>query len=544
MALHEAILENPEAVCVFLDMKAAYDCVNRKILWRDMSDSYGFKPHIVTVCRSLFDDNRSILLVNGVKSNEIRCRRGLLQGSAMAPILFNIYINQLLVRLEHAPKLTIKGVPVNNLFFADDGALIGKDRSAVQGLCDICTKWADEYGAQFAPHKCEALHRMTNNIATPLQIQSGIIPYVDRVVYLGLEVTMATGICFTKKYLSRCAAMIDLAKFMCRKGMNAYGWRANCRVSVFKSFLRPMIEYGIMFMSRSDLMLAKAEKCQNYALNMLMSSARTTSRGAKMKVLNIESMSFRREKLQFLFVKKLALSGPDASIAASIYHSKAKPQAVIKKMVSRNPIYNVFVKSTVSVKDNSRPAEKKSKKKSPLDTILEMRKAKSMEQYDSNKNGRRDMAASIGTILERKHSVYTDAVISKDDQIAISQLRIGAYTFHQACNTCDSVTTREHALECSGESERLRERFPRHYATYTATDDESTMFHDYLLNRLDLLYARDRQHAEVEALSTELFHTAKVIREVIAGFVKGDNGKWIHPSRLLAAKKRRVFKPP
>ena len=141
-ALHEIMNAHPDAIHVFLDIKAAYDCVNRKILWHDM-EKYGVNKHMISVCRSLLDNNVANLVVNGQRSRDIKCRRGLLQGSSLSPLLFNVYINILIVRLYKYPKLCNKGVETNNLFFADDGALHGQSIRNTQMMLDECSAWGE-----------------------------------------------------------------------------------------------------------------------------------------------------------------------------------------------------------------------------------------------------------------------------------------------------------------------------------------------------------------------------------------------------------------
>jgi hypothetical protein len=73
---------------VFLDMRAAYDTVDRRLLWTPLVKKFGFPVEIVRVIRSLFDSNKSFLLIGDVKSGGIENQRGQPQGSALSPTLF------------------------------------------------------------------------------------------------------------------------------------------------------------------------------------------------------------------------------------------------------------------------------------------------------------------------------------------------------------------------------------------------------------------------------------------------------------------------
>ena len=85
---------------VFLDLSAAYDMVDRRILWTILSTSFKMPTGMIKLLRSLFDSNYSRLDISGIKSEKITHLRGLPQGSSISPILFNFYIDSLIDLLE------------------------------------------------------------------------------------------------------------------------------------------------------------------------------------------------------------------------------------------------------------------------------------------------------------------------------------------------------------------------------------------------------------------------------------------------------------
>ena len=112
MVMNEVMVRGKEGetAAAFLDIKAAYDCVPRELLWTKMGRMMGemgvggdtardtLLPHL----RLLFDHNYAQLLVRGAKSGPIYVRRGLLQGTVLAPPLFNVHINSLPAGLREA----------------------------------------------------------------------------------------------------------------------------------------------------------------------------------------------------------------------------------------------------------------------------------------------------------------------------------------------------------------------------------------------------------------------------------------------------------
>lgn len=513
--LHEVMVSHPSAIHAFLDMSAAYDCVNRNLLWREM-EKYGVNAHMISVCQSLFDYNHSNLVVNGVRSNDLKCRRGLLQGSTMSPLLFNLYINSLIQSLDTKfPKLHTKGLLSNNLFYADDIELHAQYAAAMQDMLDECDRWRVSYGMSFAVGKCAIVSKKKK--LPDFVLQGGIIPVVKTFPFLGVDCD-GRRLCFTKKQSARCEKMVTAAKFLRSKGMNASGWRLICSVLVYKSFLRPMMEYGCQLMDSSDSVLPVMEKAQNAVLSMMISCAGTTARGAKLKLLGIETMEARRELLQFQFFNGLDKSVQTNVPASTLWRSSAHTGPLARTRMQSSAVTNpIFVFSSDHDQNET-------------SLFIRQRKFASTATYDkTNAEGMHDVAASIRTSLKKSLSVYSDPLVDKECQILIICLRLGSFAFHQTCAKCGEATSRAHAMECSGEGVRLQNMFgtPREMS-----NDVGLRYQDRLLNLMDTYYDRGTPEDKTKALLIfdEVCFSARVIRESISGYIQSDDGKaWYHP---------------
>ncbi|KAJ3377003.1 hypothetical protein HDU80_003528, partial [Chytriomyces hyalinus] len=87
LTLHEIISKYPDLHTVYLDIKAAYDCTNRPLLWTELynnasdPNSQYTRSTLIPIMRCLFDHIIARLLVNGSKSEDIPVKNGLLQGT-------------------------------------------------------------------------------------------------------------------------------------------------------------------------------------------------------------------------------------------------------------------------------------------------------------------------------------------------------------------------------------------------------------------------------------------------------------------------------
>ena len=127
--------QNEEFVIgVFLDFSKAFDTVDHSILLLKLQH-YGIRGIALEWFRSYLDNRKQYVTYNGTKSDMQRVICGVPQGSILGPILFLIYINDLIVSCKNS-------VP---FLFADDTNLFtsGKNlndiaRQMNEELASIC----------------------------------------------------------------------------------------------------------------------------------------------------------------------------------------------------------------------------------------------------------------------------------------------------------------------------------------------------------------------------------------------------------------------
>ena len=85
----------------FLDVKKAYDTVWRDGLWLKLWEM-GVRGKVWRVIKQMYEFSRSAVFFEGEKSDTFSLEQGVAQGCSLSPILFSVFITDLLIEVEKA----------------------------------------------------------------------------------------------------------------------------------------------------------------------------------------------------------------------------------------------------------------------------------------------------------------------------------------------------------------------------------------------------------------------------------------------------------
>ena len=120
------------------DKEKAYDTVWRDGLWLKLWDT-GVKGRMWRVIKKMYEASRSTVLLEGEKSAMFSVEQGVAQGCSLSPMLFSVFINDLLKDIEQA-ELGIQlssGKRVGGMLFADDFVGVSDSSESLQKLIDV-----------------------------------------------------------------------------------------------------------------------------------------------------------------------------------------------------------------------------------------------------------------------------------------------------------------------------------------------------------------------------------------------------------------------
>jgi hypothetical protein len=299
IVLQEAMLKLKKKIHVaFLDIKAAYDSVDRRILWRRCLNR-GICPDAVDVLKQLFDHNSSQVVVNGRKSNPFYIEAGVLQGSVLSPCLYSIFIDDLARELNEHHKVTVGSSLINCTMYADDIALFADEPWKLQELLNICSSHADRNRYRFNSSKCESI----SDDHCIFTIHGQNMPGTKVFKYLGVEMTRG-GIDYNAFIKRRCEEASRAADKLIVMGMNLGGLPLKASAILYKVFIRPKLEASMCILPTLKGIASKLESAQCGILRRILRTGKTASSTICRSLLQCPRMYQRLKWLRSRFIRR------------------------------------------------------------------------------------------------------------------------------------------------------------------------------------------------------------------------------------------------
>ena len=182
-------LRNTSVFVTFLDASKAFDRIDHWLLFKKLIDKR-IPLFIIKLLVCWYSTQQMHIRWGNTTTSSFFVSNGVKQGGIPSPILFNVYMDQLSVKL-NASNIggDIGGVLVNHLCYADDICLISLSSAGMQQLLNICDTYAKEhdllyngvksYSLSFKP-KCSIFNRPV------FTLNHLNIPTVNQSKYLGI----------------------------------------------------------------------------------------------------------------------------------------------------------------------------------------------------------------------------------------------------------------------------------------------------------------------------------------------------------------------
>ena len=233
-----------------------------------------------------------------VHSSPFPLKNGLIQGSILSTILFNLFINDLSTELKQLPAIQLRPpfplpLQINHLLFADDLALVAKSYSTMQKLISCCDKYSKEWLFKFGKEKTKVLTNDSQKL--PIQINRFTIDYANSYVYLGIPFQI-TGIDTTKMIDQRTQTFI----FQCRKirfYAKTYDLSPTHIMYLYKTIARSQLEYGLGVIPLTKIEITQYETMQVTWIKNILGMQKNTKKESVLLISGMETIQTRQTYL-------------------------------------------------------------------------------------------------------------------------------------------------------------------------------------------------------------------------------------------------------
>lgn len=300
LSLHQVLSTHKDMHVAFLDIKAAYDSVDRRILWRRCKEM-NFPDPVIHILMRLFDHNSAQLVLEGKRSRPFGISSGVLQGSVLSPFLYSVFINDLAEELSKHSTVKVGDCNLNCTLYADDIALFARSAMELQMLLFFCSRHANMNRYQFSVEKCAVIGSSNFDY----KISSKLIPRCESFCYLGVEVGRS-GILPSKFIKRRCEITTTAGMKLAMMGMNIGGFPQHILINLYKTFIRSKLEASTCLLVPLKKSLRKIEAAQRTVLaRIFFCSGHCTSGPILMGICGVPSMSFRQKFLRSRYVARV-----------------------------------------------------------------------------------------------------------------------------------------------------------------------------------------------------------------------------------------------
>jgi ribonuclease HI/exonuclease III len=133
-AIERAKADRKPLYVAYVDLKKAFDLVDRNVLWASMAEN-GATGRLFHSMRKLYKSLQFRVTLNGKYSGPFSPNTGVLQGDSLSPLLFIIYLSSFRTT-NHPDDVRLDGLPIHDLLQADDVALLSHSKQGLQHHLD------------------------------------------------------------------------------------------------------------------------------------------------------------------------------------------------------------------------------------------------------------------------------------------------------------------------------------------------------------------------------------------------------------------------
>ena len=295
--------EHKHTDVIYTDFSKAFDKVNISILIHKL-DLLGFQPRFLQWVSSYLYNRTQRVIFEDTPSDTINVSSGVPQGSHLGPILFLLFINDISSVIEFS----------KILLYADDVKLFKsytstEERCLLQTDLNNLVAWCDRNDLPLNLNKCKTMCFSRRSVhPSSYVIKHHILEQVFN--YVDLGVNMDPKLNFSlhiDTMVLKAKAVLSFVKRWSKEFRDPYITK-----TLYTTLVRPILEYGSVVWNPSyQIHSDKLESVQKQFLLFALAHFRWDARvslppyTSRLKLINLPTLSSRREMLGIIFLVKL-----------------------------------------------------------------------------------------------------------------------------------------------------------------------------------------------------------------------------------------------
>ena len=302
----------------YVDLKAAFDSVNREALWLLLL-SLGLPPKLVDLFKALYTDTLSCVRADGRDSDWFLIGSGVRQGCVVAPDLFLTPMDWLLNLTDHLGFMgtTIGSEPFTDLDFADDVALLSEMLSVLVLALEVMNHEAKSLGLQVNWMKTKIQTTDTSFLPGSLVPVAGDnVEVVESFTYLGVNIHN------TGSSEHDIKKRIAIAR-NCMASLDRNIWHSSIslptKLRLYRVFILPVVLYGAETWSPTRQLARNLDAFDQWCLRRIL---RIPWR-ARISNEEVRRRTDQPPLTQIIHTARLKFFGHIARADASMDHSRA-----------------------------------------------------------------------------------------------------------------------------------------------------------------------------------------------------------------------------
>ena len=305
---------NRPCYVVYLDFKKAFDSVDHSKLTQKL-EAYGIQGPLLKWIKAYLSNRTQSVSIASILSDPKPIISGILQGSCIGPILFLIFINDL---LDSFPDIKLAA-------YADDIKLYHSNPLLIQTALDRVSNWCNLWQLSLSPTKCCGIS-LGSGPSHTFSILDNPIPNLTSIVDLGVTIDPTLNFSAHVKQMVKKAKQASWVTLKCFTSGN----RANL-IKAYTTYVRPKLEYCTQVWSpqtKADSFLI--ERVQKHFTRQIYfrSGLKKKPYELRLKTLKLDTLEDRRIK-------------QDMTLAHKIYHELTFcPNLLQRKHISRPLVHN------------------------------------------------------------------------------------------------------------------------------------------------------------------------------------------------------------